>query len=121
VSASVSTDGAGNFTLSLSAGSAAPITIRGTSKRASLASAEVIAEAPASNHGPNGELPLTNFGSVAFTNATVDGTPLGSLSPDPITMVQGGVTMAQPSTISDGNFSIAWQASSGPPPAHGHK
>ena len=86
-------------------------------KSAKLGSAEVIAEAPSSNHGPNGELGLADFGAVSFTGATVNNTPLDSQA-DQITMVQGGTTLAQPSTISGGNFSIDWKAASGPP-SHG--
>jgi hypothetical protein len=120
ISASVTTDRSGNFTLSISV-SGTPTTIQGKVRRASLSSAEVIAEAPSSNHGPNGELGLANFGTVSFSGATVDGTPLGQQSPDPITMVQGGTVLAQPSGISSGgDFSIDWKAPAGTATGHGH-
>ena len=118
IDASVTTDGNGNFTLTITVNQGTPTTVTGKVKHASLASAEVIAEAPSSNHGPNGELGLADFGAVSFTGATVNNTPLDSQA-DQITMVQGGTTLAQPSTISGGNFSIDWKAATGPP-SHGH-
>jgi Peptidase A4 family len=120
ISASVATDGSGNFTLTISVDGTAT-TVQGKLPHASLSSAEVIAEAPSSNHGPNGELGLANFDTVSFKGATVDGVSLGQQSPDPITMVQGGTTLAQPSAISKrGDFSIDWKAASGPPSGNGH-
>ena len=120
ISASVTADGHGGFTLTIGV-NGTPTTVQGAVRHASLGSAEVIAEAPSSNHGPNGELGLANFGAVAVTGATVDGTSLGLRSPDSITMVQGGTTLAQPTGISSsGDFSIDWKAASGPPRAHGH-
>ena len=70
-SSSVTTNGKGNFTLTLS----------NTTKRwtesvtkklrgAALASAEVIAEAPSSSRGV---LPLANFGTASFSGARVNG------------------------------------------------
>lgn len=120
VSASVSTDGSGTFTLTIDVNGSSD-TVTGRIPHASLSSAEVIAEAPSSNHGPNGELGLSDFGTVSFTGATVDGQSLGQQSPDEITMVQGGTTIAQPTAISrSGDFQIDWKAASGPPPARGH-
>jgi hypothetical protein len=120
ISASVTTDGSGNFTLTISV-NGSPTTIQGKVRRASLSSAEVIAEAPSSNHGPNGELGLANFRTVSFTGATANGNTLGVQSPDPITMVQGGTTLAQPSAISSrGDFSVDWGAATPPASAHGH-
>ena len=119
IDASVTTDSNGTFTLTITV-NGVPTAVSGKVKHASLASAEVIAEAPSSNHGPNGELGLANFGTVSFTGATVDDAALGGQSPDQITMVQGGTTLAQPSAISGGDFSIDWKAASGPPPTHGH-
>jgi hypothetical protein len=119
ISASVTTDGRGNFTLEISV-NGTPTTVQGKLPHASLSSAEVIAEAPSSNHGPNGELGLASFGTVSFTHATADGTSLGLQGPDPITMVRGGTTLAVPSGItSGGDFSVGWNAASGPPSAHG--
>ena len=105
----VTTDGKGNFTLSLSN------TTRGwtqtVSKRlrsAKLASAEVIAEAPSSS---GGVLPLANFGTVGFSGAKVNGATLTSSTPgiDAITMQSGSTVKAQPSSISSGSFSVTWK------------
>jgi hypothetical protein len=105
----VTTDGAGNFTLTLSD------TTRGwtqsVAKRlrsANLASAEVIAEAPSSS---GGVLPLANFGTVSFSGAKVNGATLTSSTPgiDAITMQSGSTVKAQPSSISSGSFSVTWK------------
>ena len=110
-SSTVSTDGRGNFALTLSD------TTRGWShttsaklRNAKLASAEVIAEAPSSS---GGVLPLSDFGTVGFSGATVNGATLTSSTPgiDPITMASGSTVKAQPSSISNGSFSIAWKHS----------
>jgi hypothetical protein len=74
-----------------------------------LSSAEVIAEAPSSNHGPKGTLGLANFGSVGFSNATVNGAPLANVNPDEITMQQGSTVKAQPSTLKSDSFSVTWE------------
>jgi peptidase A4-like protein len=108
---SVTTDGRGNFTLTLSN------TTRGWTqtnsaklKSAHLSSAEVIAEAPSSS---GGVLPLADFGSVGFSSAKVNGTALTSSTPglDPITMKSGSTTKAAPSSLSNGSFSIDWSHS----------
>ncbi|HET8823330.1 MAG TPA: G1 family glutamic endopeptidase [Thermoleophilaceae bacterium] len=109
-SASVTSSGRGSFTLVLSD------TTQGWShtttarlKSARLGSAEVIAEAPSSS---GGVLPLADFGTVGFSNATANGTPFGSLSGlDRINMVSGSTTKASTSSISGGNFSVTWQHS----------
>jgi hypothetical protein len=107
----VSTDGRGDFTLTLSD------TTRGwtesVTKRlrgAQLASAEVIAEAPSST---SGVLPLANFGTASFSGAKVNGSTLtGSTAGlDPITMQSGSTVKAQPSAISNGAFSVTWKHS----------
>jgi hypothetical protein len=110
MSASVTTDGRGNFTLTISDNT------RGWTnqttqrlKRATLSSAEVIAEAPSSS---GGVLPLANFGKVNFSNSTANGVSLDKLpNLDPITMVSGSTVKAQPSNISSGAFSVTWQHS----------
>jgi Peptidase A4 family len=105
---SVTTDGRGNFTLTLSD------TTRGWTqtnyaklKSARLSSAEVIAEAPSSS---GGVLPLADFGSVGFSAAKVNGATLTSSTAglDPITMVSGSTVKAKPSSLSSGSFSISW-------------
>ena len=74
--------------------------------KAARSSAEVIAEAPSSS---GGVLPLTNFGTVGFTNATANGRALSTFNPDKIDMVSGTTTKATTSTISGGSFSVAWK------------
>jgi hypothetical protein len=78
-----------------------------SSSSAKKYSAEIIAEAPASN---TSILPLTNFGTISFTNATANGTAIGSLSHQEITMkTSGGVVKAQPSGLSGGkSFTDTW-------------
>jgi hypothetical protein len=106
--ASVTTDGVGRFTLTITDSTehwSYQTTQR--SNKASLYSAEVIAEAPSSR---SGVLPLTDFGTVAFSGATANGTSLANLNPDRIDMVSGGTTKAQTSSISSsGAFSVAWK------------
>lgn len=108
--ASVTSDSNSSFTLTLND------TTRGwthtVTKRlrgAKLASAEVIAEAPSTLYGP---LPLTDFGTVSFSDASANGRPIGDFSPDRITMAAGGTTLAGTSTLTGGNaFSVTWQHS----------
>jgi hypothetical protein len=110
LSASVTTDGVGRFTLTIS-DSTQRWTFSTTQRlrSAALASAEVVAEAPSSR---SGVLPLAPFGTVSFANATANGVSLAALNPDPITMVSGSTTKAQPSNISSsGSFSVTWKHS----------
>ena len=107
----VTTDGKGNFTLTLSntsRGWTESVTKR--LKSARLASAEVIAEAPSSS---GGVLPLANFGTASFSAAKVNGSTLTSSTPgiDPITMESGTTVKAQPSSISNGAFTVTWKHS----------
>jgi hypothetical protein len=108
LSASVSTDGVGRFTLTISDSTQNwTFTTTQRLKSAALASAEVIAEAPSSR---SGVLPLADFGTVNFGNSTANGVSLASLNPDPITMVSGSTVKAQPSGISsNGSFSVTWK------------
>ena len=111
MTASVTTDGRGGFTLTISDTTQGwTNTTNARLKSAKLASAEVIAEAPSSS---GGVLPLANFGSVAFSNAKANGALLTSSTPgiDPITMQSGSTVKAQPSGISSGSFSVAWRHS----------
>ena len=110
-SATVTTDGKGNFTLSLSNSTRGwTQTVTKRLKNAKLASAEVIAEAPSSS---GGVLPLANFGTVSFSGAQVNGAALTSSTPgiDAITMQSGSTVKAQPSGISNGSFSVTWKHS----------
>jgi hypothetical protein len=110
MSGSVTTNGNGSFTLTITNRTTGQgFTTVQRLKRASLASAEVIAEAPSSS---GGVLPLTNFGTVNFSASTVNGGAIGAFNPDRIDMVSGGVTKASTSAISGGtNFSVAWKHS----------
>jgi hypothetical protein len=109
--ATVSTDGSGNFTLQLAD------TTRGwshtTSARlrgAKLGSAEAIAEAPSSS---GGVLPLADFGTVGFSGMTVNGSTVTSSTRgiDQINMASGSTKKATTSSISNGSFSVTWDHS----------
>jgi hypothetical protein len=108
---SVTTDGQGNFTLTLTDNTQGwTETQNQASTTAQDASAEVIAEAPYSN----GVLPLSDFGTVDFSGATVDGSPLSDSSPDSIDLVSdGGTTEATTSGLdsSGEDFSVTWDSS----------
>jgi len=111
MSASVTTNGSGSFTLTISdstQGWAKTTTAR--LKHAQLASAEVIAEAPSSS---GGVLPLANFGTVAFSGATVNGNLLTNSTNglDAITMQSGSTVKATPGSMSNGSFSDVWKHS----------
>jgi hypothetical protein len=111
MSASVTTNGSGSFTLTISDTTKGwTNTTTARLKSAKLASAEVIAEAPSSS---GGVLPLANFGTVSFSGAKANGAALTSSTPgiDPITMQSGSTVKAQPSSISSGSFSVAWKHS----------
>jgi hypothetical protein len=111
MSASVTTNGSGSFTLTISDSTQNwTRTTTARLKSAKLASAEVIAEAPSSS---GGVLPLANFGTVKFSGATVNGALLTSTTPglDPITMATGSTVKAQPSGMSSGSFSVTWKHS----------
>ena len=78
-------------------------------RRAQQASAEVIAEALQTGSGEL--LPLSNFGTVTFNGATVDGAPIGTLAPEALVMVteDGTTVRGQPSPLTDpGSFSVSW-------------
>ena len=111
LSASVTTDGSGRFTLTITDSTQGwTNTTNARLKSAKLASAEVIAEAPSSS---GGVLPLANFGTVSFSGAKANGSLLTSSTPhlDPITMQSGSTVKAQPGSISNGSFSVAWKHS----------
>jgi Peptidase A4 family len=110
MSASVTTDGSGHFTLHIHNGTTGgDFVTTQTLKRARLSSAEAIAEAPS---GSGGVLPLTNFGTASFSAVTVNGQAIGAFNPDKIDMVGNGFTKAQTSALSGGNaFSVAWKHS----------
>jgi hypothetical protein len=111
MSASVVANGGGAFTLTLT--DTTQDWTQQTSQSSNIAqlgSAEIIAEAPSSGNGT--VLPLSNFGTVNFTAATVDNTALGNENPGALTMVSGNnVTEATPSALTGGNaFSVTWNS-----------
>jgi hypothetical protein len=112
MSAEVSTNGRGSFTLTISDGTQHwTQTVNQTSTKARLGSAEWIAAAPS---GSGGVLPLANFGTVSFSSCTANGLAIGSNpNVDEIVMVtSSGTVKAQPSGLSGGSaFSVAWQHS----------
>jgi hypothetical protein len=111
LSASVTTNGSGSFTLTITDSTQGwTNTTTARLNRAKLASAEVIAEAPSSS---GGVLPLANFGTVSFSGAKANGSLLTSSTPhlDPITMQSGSTVKAKPGSISNGSFSVAWKHS----------
>jgi Peptidase A4 family len=110
MSASVVANGGGAFTLTLTDTTQGwNQTTNQTSGAAQLGSAEVIAEAPSNGN----VLPLSNFGTVSFTGATVDNTAIGNENPSALTMVSAGnVTEATPSALTGGNaFTVTWDSS----------
>lgn len=110
MTATVSATSSGAFTLYLrDATQGWSHTINQTNSSLARASAEVIAEAPYSG----GVLPLADFGTVNFSNSTVNGGTLGAANPTPITMVTStGVVKASVSGISGGTaFSMTWHHS----------
>ena len=111
LTASVTTNGSGTFTLTISDSTQGwNYSTQQKLKSAKLASAEVIAEAPSSS---SGVLPLANFGTVSFSGAGANGSLLTSSTPhiDPITMQSGSTVKAQPGSISGGAFSVTWKHS----------
>jgi hypothetical protein len=112
MSATVTTNGSGAFTLTISDTTQVwTETTNARLKSAKLASAEVIAEAPSSS---GGVLPLANFGTVNFSGASVNGSTLTSNTPglDAITMVtSSGTVKAQPGSMNNGSFSDTWKHS----------
>jgi hypothetical protein len=110
MSASVVSDGGGAFTLTLSdTTSNWQRSTNQTVPAAELASAEVIAEAPSSQ----AVLPLADFGTVNFADATIDGQSIGAGQPIALTLVSGDDTAeATPSPLTGGNsFTVTWESS----------
>jgi Peptidase A4 family len=112
LTAEVSTNGSGSFTLTITDTTARwTFTTKQSSRKAKLGSAEWIAEAPS---GSGGVLPLADFVKVSFSNCTANGFSISSNpNPDEIVMeTTGGVVKAQPSGLSGGtSFSVTWEHS----------
>ena len=105
---SVTFTGSGHYTLVLKDTTQGwSHTVHKTLNSGQNSSAEVIAEAPSSS---SGVLPLTNFGTVHFSNAKVNGAAMGNASPTKITMVNGsGRTKDSVSALAGGTaFSAKW-------------
>jgi hypothetical protein len=79
-------------------------TASATLSGAALSSAEVIAEAPSSG---GRTLPLTNFGTVGFTAAAANGTPMAAFSPVEITMPD----LAVSAMSGGGSFGVTYTGS----------
>jgi Peptidase A4 family len=116
ISASVVAHGGGAFTLTLKDSTQGwTRTTNQTSGTAQLGSAEVITEAPSDQT----VLPLSNFGTVNFTDATADDSAIGNENPSALTMVSADdVTEAAPSALTGGNaFAVTWDSSGTTVPA----
>jgi Peptidase A4 family len=113
MSASVVSDGGGEFTLTLTDSTQDwTQTTQQSEPDAELASAEVIAEAPSSQS----VLPLADFGTVNFSNVEVNQQAIGNATTlDELTMESaGGADLATPSALTDENaFSVTWDSSTG--------
>jgi hypothetical protein len=110
MTATVTANGGGSFTLTLrdTTGDWTQTTDQ-TVQGAPLSSAEVIAEAPSSQS----VLPLADFGTANFTDAEVNGQPIGNDNPTALTMLSsGGTTEATPSALAGGDgFTVTWDSS----------
>ncbi len=106
--ATVTTDGAGNYTLTVANYTIGlQSTINTFSADTQNYSAEVIAEAP-TNLATNQMWPLANFGTVNFSNCAFNGYALSAWNWNRINMVSNGTTAATTSAIGgDGaSFSV---------------
>ena len=102
----------GSFTVSLTDG-ANPCGTTFALRRAQRSSAEVIVEAPSSNHSFKGILPLAQFDPISFTSAQVNASTLAAASPSEVIMTttgqSTGTVKADPEdSLSGGSFSVTW-------------
>jgi hypothetical protein len=114
MSASVVANGGGQFTLTLTDTTAGwTQTTNQASATAQLGSAEVIAEAPSSGT----VLPLSNFGTVSFSDVLADNAPIGNENASALAMVSAaGVIEATPSALSGGNaFTVTFDGAGAAP------
>jgi hypothetical protein len=114
MSASVTYDGGGSYTLKISdATQAWSHTAHASLDSATRASAEVIIEAPCCTSA-GGVLPLAHFAKVTFTKATVDGSAIGALHPTKIIMADSaGRHLDAVSALTGNNsFSATWKRKS---------
>jgi hypothetical protein len=110
LSASVTDNGNGTFTMTLTDSTEGwtKSTTHAGSSGYQDSSAEVIAEATS----VGGQIAqLSDFGSVSFSGSTANGSALGDLGPQEITMQNedSGDVMAQPGGISGGSFGVTWE------------
>jgi hypothetical protein len=70
-------------------------------RRAQRASAEVIIESPSASY--------PNFGTIQFTNCTINGQPLANANPALLDPSNRGTYEAHTSAVSGGNFSIQFE------------
>jgi hypothetical protein len=112
MSASVSVSGS-SYTLIISDATQHWTETTVESATASDTTAEVIAEAPATESGGTITiLPLADFGKMKFSNAMVDGATLASASPEQVTMADtNGTVKAVASAIktSGDKFKVTWE------------
>jgi hypothetical protein len=108
LTASVVVSAARTFTLTLVNHTAGwTFSTQQRSRKAQLASAEAIVEAP-SLRG-SGIVPLANFGQINYGGTTANGQAISNFNPEAVTMVtNSGVVKAQPSGLSGGSFSVVW-------------
>ena len=108
VTASVTTAGDGKFSLFIRNNTThqAFSTVQ-SSPGAELVTAEVVAEAPATISGPT---PLPDFGTITFTNARVNGRPLGTYRWDRLSMGSDTPQALTSALARDaGTFSVTWK------------
>jgi 3D (Asp-Asp-Asp) domain-containing protein len=111
ISASVAAGRSGNVTFNLTDKTTGrSYTTKLRTQSAKFSSAEVIAEEPyVLSGGQITQVPFTNFGTVSFTGASVNGRPIGSYAPLQIDIAQNGVTKAVTSALTGGtDFSVQW-------------
>lgn len=81
------------------------------SANATNASAEIVAETP--SNGTDSYTNLPDFLTAQFSQASINGQPLGSAAPVGITMVRSGHTLASVTPLTGNNdFAVDWQAGS---------
>jgi hypothetical protein len=107
---SVASNGAGGYTLVLKDETKGwSHTISASLSGAANSSAEVIAEAPCCTQS-GGILPLAQFSPMTFSNATVDGSPIGDFSPTQIIMVDNSNRAKDSVSLLTGgsSFGVTW-------------
>lgn len=112
MSASVSVDNSGNYTLVLTDNSQGWTETQNIQESGlSDSSAEVITEAPSSEFGP---LPLADFGTINYSGSTANGQSMAAQNPTDIIMVGSSGDQLDNTSSMDGSgdFSNIWEAES---------